>query len=84
MRDAAMALPLITRLAERAKSDSLYDEHFENACKNFEDEMIPRTFEWVKKSGGDVVIVSLGAHACDKLLRSLTDLKNSLMIQAKF
>lgn len=59
MRDAAMALPLLTELAEKATSGHLGDNHFEDACKSFEDEMIPRTFEWVKKSGGDQAIVSL-------------------------
>lgn len=58
MRDAAMALPLLIELAERARSDGLSDKHVEDACKVFEDEMIPRTFEWVKKSGGDETIVS--------------------------
>lgn len=59
MRDAAMALPLLTELAERAKSGELGDKHFEDACKAFEDEMIPRTFEWVKKSGGNETIVGI-------------------------
>lgn len=58
MRDAAMALPLLVELAQRARSDDLGDKHVEDACKVFEDEMIPRTFEWVKKSGGDETIVS--------------------------
>ncbi|KAI7779974.1 Monooxygenase FAD-binding protein [Diaporthe eres] len=31
-------------------------KNFEDACKTFEDEMIPRTFEWVKKSGGNETI----------------------------
>lgn len=35
------------------------DKHFEDACKAFEDEMIPRTFEWVKKSGGNETIVCI-------------------------
>ncbi|KAH8763103.1 hypothetical protein F5883DRAFT_716127 [Diaporthe sp. PMI_573] len=56
MRDAAMALPLVTELAERARSGDLGDKHVEDACKAFEDEMIPRTFEWVKKSGGHETI----------------------------
>lgn len=57
MRDAAMALPLFIELAERARSGELSDSHIEDACKTFEDEMIPRTFEWVKKSGGNETIV---------------------------
>lgn len=60
MRDAGMALPLLTELAERARSRELGDKHFEEACKAFEDEMIPRTFEWVKKSGGNETIVCIG------------------------
>lgn len=59
MRDAAMALPLLTELAERARSGELGDKQIEDACKVFEDEMIPRTFEWVKKSGGNETIVSV-------------------------
>lgn len=59
MRDAGMALPLLTELAERARSGELGDKHIEDACKTFEDEMIPRTFEWVKKSGGNETIVSV-------------------------
>lgn len=59
MRDAAMALPFLIELAERARSRELSDKHFEDACKAFEDEMIPRTFEWVKKSGGNETIVSV-------------------------
>lgn len=62
MRDAAMALPLLTGLAERAKSGELEDRQVEDACKSFEDEMIPRTFEWVKKSGGDQAIVSFAPY----------------------
>lgn len=57
MRDAAMALPLLIELAERTRSGQLGDKHIEDACKMFEDEMIPRTFEWVKKSGGNETIV---------------------------
>lgn len=57
MRDAAMALPLLIKLAEGARSGQLGDKHIEDACKTFEDEMIPRTFEWVKKSGGNETIV---------------------------
>lgn len=57
MRDAGMALPLLIELAERARSGELGSKNFEDACKTFEDEMIPRTFEWVKKSGGNETIV---------------------------
>lgn len=59
MQDAGMALPLLTELAERARWGELSDKNFEDACKTFEDEMIPRTFEWVKKSGGNETIVSV-------------------------
>lgn len=58
MRDAAVALPLLIDLAEKAKTGDLNDKHVEDACQAFEDEMIPRTFEWVKKSGGREIIVS--------------------------
>ncbi|KAF4310739.1 Monooxygenase FAD-binding protein [Botryosphaeria dothidea] len=56
MRDAAVALPLLIDLAEKAKTGDLNDKHVEDACQAFEDEMIPRTFEWVKKSGGREII----------------------------
>ncbi|KAK2599701.1 hypothetical protein N8I77_011433 [Diaporthe amygdali] len=56
MRDAAMALPLLVQLAERARSGELSDKYVEDACETFEDEMIPRTFEWVQKSGGKETI----------------------------
>lgn len=59
MRDAAMALPLLTELAERARSGELESKQIADVCKAFEDEMIPRTFEWVKKSGGNETIVSV-------------------------
>lgn len=73
MRDAAMALPLLTQLAERARSGELGDKHIEEACKTFEDEMIPRTFEWVKKSGGKETIVCV-VHLMKIIRASLTSL----------
>ncbi|EKG16236.1 Monooxygenase FAD-binding protein [Macrophomina phaseolina MS6] len=56
MRDAASALPLLVGLAEKANDNALTDRDVDTACQSFEDEMIPRTFEWVKKSGGKEVI----------------------------
>ncbi|KAH7014015.1 hypothetical protein B0J12DRAFT_611394 [Macrophomina phaseolina] len=56
MRDAASALPLLVGLAEKANDNALTDKDVDTACQSFEDEMIPRTFEWVKKSGGKEVI----------------------------
>lgn len=79
MRDAAMALPLLTELAEKATSGNLGDKQFEDACKSFEDEMIPRTFEWVKKSGGNQAIVSLERT----MTSGLADWMNSHLIPAR-
>lgn len=72
MRDAAMALPLLVQLAERARSGELSDKHVEDACETFEGEMIPRTFEWVQKSGGKETIVSVATFLRDQ---SFSDLR---------
>lgn len=63
MRDAASALPLLVGLAEKANDNALTDRDVDTACQSFEDEMIPRTFEWVKKSGGKEVIVSVAIQS---------------------
>lgn len=59
MQDAATALPLIERLAALAKSGVRpTTEDISRACREYEDEMIPRSFSWVQKSGGRTVVVS--------------------------
>ncbi|KAK0109974.1 hypothetical protein ONS95_002641 [Cadophora gregata] len=53
MRDAATILPLLVRLHTEAESNKGTSvEAIAAACREYEDEMIPRTFEWVAKSGG--------------------------------
>ena len=55
MKDAAVLLPFIVQLADLAK----LNKHATNlevtsVCERYENEMIPRTFAWVQKSGGTV------------------------------
>lgn len=58
MRDIATALPQLKRLAEVAKSGNpLSEKLLTEACSEYENEMIPRAFEWVKKSGGSTIVV---------------------------
>ncbi|KAE8325364.1 FAD/NAD(P)-binding domain-containing protein [Aspergillus sergii] len=57
MQDAATALPLIERLAVSSKSRARpTTEDISRACQVYEDEMIPRSFSWVQKSGGRTVV----------------------------
>jgi hypothetical protein len=57
--DAAVILPKLVRLAEIAKLQKRIPlEDIEAAVTQYEAEMIPRAFEWVKKSGGDNFVVS--------------------------
>jgi hypothetical protein len=59
MYDAAMILPKLVSLAEIAKLQKRVPrEAIEAAVTQYEAEMIPRAFEWVKKSGGDNFVVS--------------------------
>ncbi|KAK1532126.1 uncharacterized protein CCOS01_04109 [Colletotrichum costaricense] len=53
MRDTADALPLLVRLAETAKTtEGLKEADIIQACDRYEGAVIPRAFEWVKRSGG--------------------------------
>jgi hypothetical protein len=53
MRDAATALPLLQQLnEERLSGHVVKTDDISRACKMLEDEMIPRAFSWVRKSGG--------------------------------
>ncbi|KAK1625352.1 hypothetical protein BDP81DRAFT_452824 [Colletotrichum phormii] len=53
MRDTADALPLLVRLAETARTaEGLNEDDISKACEIFEETIIPRAFEWVKRSGG--------------------------------
>lgn len=58
MRDTATALPLLQRLAEiKDAAGEISENAIASACKEFEDEMIPRGMEWVQKSGGSKIVV---------------------------
>lgn len=59
LRDTTALLPVLLDLSNKSKVGSLSSEDVENACKTYEDEMIPRAFEWVAKSGGTKGFVSL-------------------------
>lgn len=50
--DAADMLPQILRLKTKAEESELTKADFEDAVGRYERAMIPRAFEWVKKSGG--------------------------------
>ncbi|KAK1675954.1 hypothetical protein BDP55DRAFT_662793 [Colletotrichum godetiae] len=53
MRDTADALPLLVRLAETARTaEGLNEDDISKACEAYEETIIPRAFEWVKRSGG--------------------------------
>lgn len=59
MLDTADALPLLTRLAEKAKTvNGTSEQDFIEACEAYEGVVIPRAFEWVRQSGGNNPLVS--------------------------
>ncbi|GKT51446.1 ZEB2-regulated ABC transporter 1 [Colletotrichum spaethianum] len=54
MLDAGHMLPFLTDLASRdSEKKPVSTEDIRKAVNEFENEMIPRAFNWVKKSGGD-------------------------------
>jgi hypothetical protein len=59
MRDAATLLPVLINMAETAKSRQLHRGDLDAACKQYEDEMMPRAFGWVEKSGSTQLFVSI-------------------------
>ena len=62
MCDTATALPLLSRLASLSVSGTLTHNDISKACDEYEAEMIPRAFAWVRKSGGSNIVVSLFIH----------------------
>ncbi|KAK5688095.1 hypothetical protein LTS10_000073 [Elasticomyces elasticus] len=57
MRDTATMLPILVRLNQEAQGDrNLSRSAIQMACAEYEDEMIPRAFAWVRKSGGRTII----------------------------
>lgn len=75
MRDAATALPILVRLASQATSSGqhLSTQSIKEACKEYEDEMIPRAFSWVRKSGGSNLMVRSYNKAVRRKPPSLTN-----------
>ena len=58
MSDTASALPLLVRLSHLSASPTgTSPRDITEACEEYEAEMIPRAFEWVKKSGGVHIVV---------------------------
>jgi hypothetical protein len=60
LSDTATVLPLLARLSSMALASPLgkvEKSEIIKACGEFEAEMMPRAFEWVKKSGGDKMVV---------------------------
>jgi hypothetical protein len=58
MSDTATALPLLVRLSHVKLSPSgISLRDIVDACEQYEAEMIPRAFEWVRKSGGASIVV---------------------------
>lgn len=69
MLDAGQALPLIVDLAAKNKQEKrVANAEIGKALSTFENEMIPRSFEWVKKSGGDNFVVSITSLSTNLLV----------------
>lgn len=59
MYDAGKMLPFLTGLASQySGKNGVSTEAMAKAVIQYESEMIPRAFDWVRKSGGDNFIVS--------------------------
>lgn len=57
--DCDQALKMLTRLASFASSSGgVENMAVVQACKEYEDEMMPRAFGWVKASGAANMVVS--------------------------
>lgn len=65
MCDTATALPLLVRLSHLAlPQGGVANSDVSKACEEYEAEMMPRAFEWVKKSGGAQIAVSPSVPKC--------------------
>ncbi len=65
MHDAADVLDSLLKLRDlAAKGHTIQEIDIKNACSEYEDRMIPRAFFWVKKSGGQSVVVSILSMEC--------------------
>jgi hypothetical protein len=52
MQDTADMLPPIKLLAQMAKIGNLKQKDFSLAVNDYETKMLPRAFNWVRRSGG--------------------------------
>jgi len=60
MHDAADVLESLVKLHDLAKKGHVIQESdIKNACSEYENRMIPRASQWVKKSGGQSVVVRI-------------------------
>ncbi len=60
MHDAADVLESLVKLRDLAmKGHGIQENDIKNACSEYENRMIPRTSLWVKKSGGQSLVVRI-------------------------
>ncbi len=60
MHDAADVLESLVKLRDLAKKGHVIQESdIKNACSEYENRMIPRASLWVKKSGGQSIVVRI-------------------------
>jgi hypothetical protein len=52
LQDTAEILPYILRLHKRAATNNLCEDDYTRSVRAFESAMIPRAFDWARKSGG--------------------------------
>lgn len=68
MRDTATLLPILCRLSDIAHAEGqISSAELSKACAEYEDEMIPRSFGWVQKSGGSKLMVPSPASEIQRL-----------------
>lgn len=78
--DCDQALKMLNRLASLASSSGHVEtEAIVRACKDYEGEMMPRAFGWVKASGGANMVVS--TLDLSFVARPRTDSQNSQSTQ---
>lgn len=59
MQDTSVLLPILVKLNDKAKSGKVGRAEAEAACREYEQEMMPRAFGWVDRSGGTTAFVRL-------------------------
>jgi hypothetical protein len=64
LRDCAEVLSYMIKLNTSFQTNgSVSDNEIQSLVQSYEDEMIERAFEWVEKSGGSVIPVSIGPNS---------------------